>query len=376
MRHTLLAASTVLGAALLLARGYAQSPKPQPDVLVLADDERLSGRFVRSNGGSLTFKSDMLGELTIDWSKVKELHAGGRYVVVSKGERFGPRVDLSRVPTGKIDVADKSIKVTPAAGVAPAAIPVADAAHVIEQAEFEQKVLHEPRVFEAWNGAVTAGASIVEATQQSRTFTGAISLVRAVPSESWLTSRNRTSINFSASDGFQLQPGTPKIKTAILHGDIERDEYFPASRVYGFGQAAYDHNFSQGLDLGQQYGGGIGWTVVKNAANTLDLKGGVSYLKQQFQSSSQDKSLAASTFSEGYTHKFRRGIVLLQQLSATPTWNDTKSWLAAAGAGLTVPVYKRLNFSVNLQDNYLHNPSPGFKRNSFQAATGLTYTLR
>jgi len=374
----------VLGAAMLLPRASGQSaqssskpaPKPAPDVLILNDDEKLLGHFVSSSGSSLIFKSDLLGALTIDWSKVKELHASSRYVVAGKSVSLGRRIGYSGFSTGSVDVSDKTFAVTPAEGGSPKKLPIADVAHVIEESEFEHAVMHAPGVFGAWKGAVTAGATLVEATQQSRVFTGAISLVRSVPTENWLASRNRTSINFSGSNGFQLQPGTPRIKTNILHGDAERDEYFAGSRVYGFGQAAFDHNFSQGLDLSQQYGGGIGWTAVKTAANILDLKGGLSYLNQQFATSTLNKSLAASTFSQSFTHRTKRGIVFAEQLSATPTWTDLNALQAAGNASVTVPVYKRLNFSLSLLDTYLHDPPPGFKKNSFQAATGLTYTLR
>ena len=53
---------------------FAQAAKPEPDVLVFADGERLVGHFEQSNGTSVKFKSDAVGEVTVDWSKVKELH--------------------------------------------------------------------------------------------------------------------------------------------------------------------------------------------------------------------------------------------------------------------------------------------------------------
>jgi hypothetical protein len=44
-------------------------------------------------------------------------------------------------------------------------------------------------------------------------------------------------------------------------------------------------------------------------------------------------------------------------------------------SGLTLPVYKRLSLAVSTLDTFLNNPPPGFKKNSFQFTTGLTYTL-
>jgi hypothetical protein len=370
-----LAAWLAVPRANLLAQTPA--PKPPPDLLVLNDDEKLVGHFIRSNGGDVRFKSDMLGELTIPWSKVKELRAGGTYTVVGKDIKLGRHSDTSKLPKGSLEATDKQITVTGAPGAAPQTVAVAEAAHVIESTEFEQQVLHSPGLGEAWTGAIHAGAALVEATQQSRSFTGGFDLVRAVPIEAWLDPRDRTLVDFNFANGIVKQPGAAEIKTDIIHGGLERDEYFSTRRMYGFAQATFDHNYSQGLDLGSQAGGGIGWTVVKSAANVVDAKASMTYLNQSFDGSgSVNKSLAASNFAEAFTHKFKHGVVLAQTFSATPTWNIMSDWLANASIGLTVPAYKRLNIALGAIDSYLNNPPPAFKKNSFQLTTGLTYTFK
>jgi hypothetical protein len=382
MRHRTLAIPAMAAwLALPLAHLLAQTPPPkpqaQPDVLILNDDEKLVGHFVRSNGGDVRFKSAVLGEVTIPWSKVKELHAAGPYTVVGKDIKLGRSSDTSKLLKGSLAATAKQITVTGAPGVAPATVAVADATHVIESTEFEQQVMHTPGLGEDWTGGIHAGAALVEATQQSRSFTGGFDLVRAVPMETWLDPRNRTLVGFNFVSGVVKQTGTPEIKTDIVHGGLEHDEYFSTRRMYGFAQATLDHNYSQGLDLGSQVGGGIGWTAVKSAANVLDAKASITYLNQRFDgSSSLDKSLAASNFAEAFTHKFHHGVVLAQTFSATPTWNETADWLANASATLTVPAYKRLNISLGAIDSYLNNPPPGFKKNSFQLTTGLTYAFK
>jgi len=352
-------------------------PKPAPDVLVLNDDEKLVGHLVRSNGGDVRFKSDILGEVTIPWSKVKELRANGTYTVVGKDIKLGRSSDTSKLPKGSLEATDKQITVTGAPGAAPQTVAVAEAAHVIESSEFEQQVMHSPGLGENWTGAINAGVTLVEATQQSRTFSGGIALARAVPMESWLDPRDRTLVNFNFADGTVKQPGAAEIKTDIIHGGLERDEYFSTHRMYGFVQGTLDHNYSQGLDLGTQVGGGIGWTVVKSAANVLDTKASLTYLHQSFAgTASVDQSLVASNFAEAFTHKFKHGVVLAQTVSATPTWNITNDWLANASVTLTVPAYKRLNIALGAIDSYLNNPPPSFRKNSFQLTTGLTYSFK
>src|SRR5579863_7159939 len=103
---------------------------------------------------------------------------------------------------------------------------------------------HEPGFFAGWNGAATAGTTLVEATQNQYTVSGGIGLVRSVPSVSWLNARNRTQFDFTGSFGKITQPGTTPTKSAIYQVDAERDEYI-TSRVFALVQAAWDHNFAQ-----------------------------------------------------------------------------------------------------------------------------------
>jgi hypothetical protein len=368
----------ILHAAVLSAQTPPpKAPPPKPDTLILKDDEKLIGHLVRSSDSSVVFKSDLLGEITVDWSKIKELHAAGRFAVVPKNVKLNHHGELGEVPRGPLDAVGQTITVMQLEGTPPKSMPVGDAAQVIPESVFDKDVVNGgPGFLHAWTGAVTAGASVVQATQQSRSFTGAFNLIRAVPTENWLAPGNRTLVDFSASHGFVAQPNTPKVKTEIVHAHIERDQYFSDSRVYGFGQAVFDHNYSQGLDLQQNYGGGIGWTVIKQGDITLDLKGSANFVRQGFQVPGLDHNLAGSSFAESLWRKFPRSMIITQTFSVTPAWNEMRAWTATGTANFTVPVYERLSFSIGLLENFLNDPSPGFRKNSFQGVTGLTYTFK
>jgi hypothetical protein len=344
------------------------------DVMELVDGEKFIGKLVSSSGTSATFKSDLVGQVTVDWSKVKALQSSQSFAVIPKNVELKRNADISKVPEGKISFADQKITVTPADGP-PQSVPVSEADRVIEQTAFQNALQHEPGFLSAWGGTATAGASLVEATQQSRTFNVAINLVRTVPDVDWLHRRNRTTVDFTAAYGTLRQPATPLVKTEIFHADGERDEYFSGS-IFGFGQAAFDHNFSQGLDLQQAFGGGIGWSVIKRGNESLDLKASVDYVRQNFTQAAATQDLIGSTFEEDFQRGLRRGIKFTEQLIVSPAWNNSSALSATGNTMLTIPVYKRMNFTLGTLDNYLHDPPPGFKKNSFQATMGLTYALR
>ena len=217
-----------------------------------------------------------------------------------------------RSPEGPLEVEDKAVTVHPENAPAPAPIPVSDAAYIMDKATLDKQLYHHPGFFTGWNGAATAGATLVTATQNQYTFSGGAGLVRVVPTVSWLSTRDRTSMDFTGSFGKITQPaytvpGTPPTpvasevtKSAIYHADAERDEYVSA-RFFVLGQVAFDHNFAQELDLQQIYGGGIGWTVLMNPHQEGDLKDNVRYEKQGFISdSAANQNLVGSTFSLTY----------------------------------------------------------------------------
>jgi hypothetical protein len=370
---------SVLTAGTALLAG-AQANKTGPDTIVLINGDKLAGTFVRSTGAAVTFKSDVLGDLTIDWSKVKELESTTKVAVIRKGVKFRRKQTPVNIPIGTLGMQDQKLQITAAPGASAQSIAVADTSVVLNDDSFQKATNRSPGLFSDWTGAVTVGATLVQATQKNRTWAGAISLVRAEPTEDWLNPSYRTSFTYSESYGKLTQPGTPAIKTSIFEAGAEQDKYF-TSALFGFGQAVFDHNFSQGLDLQHSYNGGIGWTTFKTAVQELDLKASMSYIRQQFLAEPDgvtpaSLSLVGSVFSERYHWALSRGAVIEENLSVTPAWNNTKAYSGALNTLLAIPVYKRLGGSMSVTDMFLNDPPAGFKKNSFQFTLGLTYTLQ
>lgn len=350
------------------------SPQSGPDVLVLQDGEKLIGHLESGNDTSVVFKSDMAGEVTVKWSDVQELHAPEKFAAIPKNLKLRHREDTAKVPQGAVSATAKDIQLSPAPQTPPRALTPGNLSTLIPAPQFD-KALTQSGFFHGWVGGATAGISLTEATQNDQTFTAALNLVRAVPSENWLDVRSRTILDYNQAYSAISQPGVPTTKTSLFHADAEQDWYM-SPRVFLFGQAMFDHSISQGLALQQVYGGGVGLVVFKSANHELDFKASADYEDQQFTNSGLNNSLFGSIFSETYLQKFFHGIVLNEQGGITPAWNDTSAYSAFASAGLTFPVYHRFGLTIGALDNFLNDPPPGFKKNSFQFTLGATYSIQ
>jgi Protein of unknown function, DUF481 len=366
----------------VVAAQKTPAPNPAPDLLILSDGDTLHGKLVMETTGKVTFHTESLGDVTLGWDKIKELHTGQSFAVLSSTTKLRGRKKISQVPVGTVEMTHQTVTVQPVSGTGPAPIPTKDAQYIIGSAALNQQVFHEPNFFTGWNGVATAGATIVSATENQYTASGSVNLVREVPSVTWLDRRNQTSAGFSGSFGKITESGVPAQKTAILHADAERDEYV-SSRLFALAQTTFDHNFSQGLALQSVYGGGLGWTAIKDAKQHLDLKATIQYESQQFLSTpgsvpTPNQNLIGSTFSATYALHLKL-LTLTQNLAYMPAYNTPRAYSASETDSVAFPAYKNFSFTVGTLDSYLNDPpltTPPTKPNSFQFTMGVSYAIK
>jgi hypothetical protein len=369
----------------LILAGCVFSPLPtraadataKPDVLVFSNGDTLAGKLDHEAGGTISFASDNAGTVEVPWAKLKELHTEGSYAVIETGASVGRKKANLNIPVGTISIHGDTLTVITSSGTHE--IPVAKIAYIVDQATFDKNVNKKQGLTEGITGAITAGVSTVSSTQNSVSINSGVVLSRVVPPVTWMPARQRTLLDFNSNYGKVTQPNTPTVKTNILHAGIEEDEYL-SPRFYLLQQATWDHNYSQGLDLQQLYGGGAGFTAIKDDKQELDFTGIIDYTKQSFSATdttaAYTNNLIGSSFGDNYIRKFPRKIVFTEIALFNPAWNSPSDYSANIALGATFPVYKNFAFSLGLIDSYLNDPPPGFKGNSVQFNTGLTYSIQ
>ena len=374
----LLLLTFALGVSVPGARAQASPPKA-PDVLVFTNGDQLTGTLVRAIGDTVTFQSDMAGEVSVPLAKIKELRSGSSFAVLRKDQ------PVSKVPakTGRVEISDGKLSITRSSDQVEL-VPSEQLAYVVDEPTYTKAIENKGTFLSGWNGSVTGGVTLVRATQNGTTITAAATLIREIPGVPFLPPHNRTVFNLSESYGKLTQPVIPQTvppspdsvaKTDIFHADAEHDHYF-SGRLYVLADTAFDHNFSQGLQLQELYGAGFGYTAIKQPQQQLDLKGEVHYERQNFIGDVGDQDLIGATFGEAYRRNLPFKLVFTESGTVDPAFNNTNAYSAQFQAALAIPAYKRLSFAVSGSDSYLNNPPAGYKKNSVQFVTGITYALR
>jgi len=370
------------------AQTPAKPAAPPDDVVIFLNGDRLTGKLLRAEGGHVVFASKMAGEINIPMDNIQQLRSGALFALLRK----------DTVPTqnyefeGSVRIEDKKVYVAEPNGTNFVEAD-SDVAYLIPKQDFDQQMSKKAGFTTGWTGSLTGGAALVRSTDTSTTLTAGLHLARTIPTVAWMPPRDRTTFNIVETYGKNTSPGaipqttppTPSVTTlsSIFHSDAERDEYL-SPRFYALGDLSFDHNYAQGLQLQQVYGGGIGWTPVKNAKQQLDLKVDLHYETQKFITNPVNGAVVAtvpsmnligSTIFEGYRRNLPHKLLFTQTANILPAFNQTSAYSVNVNAALALPVFKRLSANISTTDNFLNDPSPGYNKNSFQFTTGVTYAI-
>src|ERR1700691_268783 len=90
--------AAVSAAVMCTAQSKPVAPNSTPDVLILSNGDTLHGKFVSETGGKVTFHSDPLGDVTLGWDKIKELHVSGKFGVLSQTVAARGRKQVAQFP--------------------------------------------------------------------------------------------------------------------------------------------------------------------------------------------------------------------------------------------------------------------------------------
>jgi hypothetical protein len=78
------------------SRAYAQTP----DTITFNDGEQLAGKLISVLGGTVTFHSEILGNVTVPLEKVKRLNTAHPFAVVEKNQHVTRKTAAEQIPVG------------------------------------------------------------------------------------------------------------------------------------------------------------------------------------------------------------------------------------------------------------------------------------
>jgi putative salt-induced outer membrane protein YdiY len=337
------------------------------DQVTLKNGDRLTGTIVKSDPKTMLIKTELAGEVNVQWDAVTSIVSSqALHLALKDGQTV---VGTVTTADGKLDVATKATGEV----VAPKEAVVTvrnDEEEKAYDAEIDR--LRNPHLTDFWSGILDTGLSVTRGNSATLAYNLSAKAAR-------VTTRDKISVFSTAV--YASDDTTPPNRTTAhaIRGGI-RGDFNVSDRLFVFGFTDFEYDQFQDLDLRNVLGGGLGYHVIKTKNTTLDAFGGGDYEQEYFSATTAfptglTRKTGEAVLGEELDSKLNGRTTLSEKLSLFPNASNTGEYRFQFDATAATKLKAWLGWQVTFSDRYLSNPLPGLKKNDVLLSTGLRLTF-
>ena len=345
----------------LLLLGSMLSGALYADEVRLKNGDRLTGTIVKSDAKTLVMKSDLAGEVNIQWDAVTSIQSSQPiYLGLKDGQTIAGIVSTA---DGKFVVETKD-----AGTVTAAKDSIVVVRNQAEETTYDNQIerLRNPHLTDFWSGFLDTGLTVTRGNSDTLNFALSANAVRKT---------SRDTITAYANSIF-ANNGTagPTTTTANAIGGGLRVDLNVSNRLYVFGFTDFYHNQFQQLDLRNVLGGGFGYHVINTKPTTFDVYGGGTF-NQSYYSTPLTQKTGEIMVGEYLSHAISNRMTFTERFEFFPNISDTGQYRYTFDAHAVTKLKSWLGWQVSFGDIYVSNPPPAIKGNDLTLSTGLRLTF-
>lgn len=332
-------------------------PMALADQIGLKNGDRLTGTIVKSDGKTLTIKSEFAGTVSVPLDAVTQITSDQPLYLTLKD---------SQTLVGTVGAAEGKLTVrTSDAGTISAA---QDSIQTIRSKEEQQAYqaeldrLRNPSLLDLWSGTLDTGLSFSRGNSETGTFNLGFNAART-------TKRDKISAYMTALYARNSTTGTSQVTANAKRGGVRYDMNF-SPKVFAFGTGDLENDEFQQLDLRLVLGGGLGWHAKKTERTIFDIYGGGALNREYFMTG-LNRSSGEILIAEELTHKLTGRTSLKERAVIFPNMSETGEYRFTFDASAVTLVNTWLGWTLTFSDRYISNPLAGTKSNDLLFSTGL-----
>lgn len=338
-----------LAALFLFVLGFIFVPQTlYADILELENGDRLTGTIKRLEGGKLIFETSYAGEIPIDWSVVKSFTS-------ETGTELELKLGTGEALVGQIAMAnpDQLEVKTQQDTFSYAKSDITEFGPVVVPRDYS--------LLELWNGGVKFGFNLSRGNTDLSNFSLSADPVRK-------TDADRIALNFSS-----LRTKQDGETTADAYKAGIRYDRYMTENLFAYGTFGWEKDGKALLDYRYRGGGGLGWDVKLAESSLLTFFGGISAFTERFSELDRNNEGEGNLGVE-FVSSMLKPFELKANAKYSPVFSGGR-YFAQGGAGISAPIFGRLNWGLEVQDLYDSNPPEGILKNDFRFLTTLGWTF-
>lgn len=330
-------------AAAALAIGTASSALA--DVVTFKNGDKLTGTVATMDGGKLTIKTAVAGDVTVDLKDVATFATDGPIEIrTADGEKLHEQVTAG--DADQIKAGGKVIQIS------------------------TLKKINPPK--EEWHGSVFVNGSI--ARGNTNTDDLGVSLSAGLRRQNDSTD-DRFTTGGAYNLGRQKDPATgDKITTTDNWNLFGKYDRFWTPKFYTYGLMRVEHDRIADLNYRLAPGGGIGYQWIESKEMNFNTEAGITYLYEDYISGGSEDSVAGR-LAYHFDKQLNDKVSFFHNLEWLPAFEDPGDYLLNTDAGIRANLTKTFftEFKVELKRD--SSPAPGALKNDLRYILGVGWTF-
>jgi len=292
------------------------------DELIFINGDRLTGKIDHLLEGKLVFKSDVIGEVTIDVSKIQTFSTDDPIAVHLKDDTVLLQKIVSAEP-GKFAI---------------------EGAGTVKAQDFDLDAISSinppPKPEPKWTGNLSAGLTSTHGNTKTESISGSVNLSKR-------TEKDRTKISADYAKSKQENPDTgEKDTTEDWWRTKAKYDYFFTKKLYGYLDGRYEKDDIAELDRRTIIGSGGGYQWIESEDMNFSTEAGLASLYEKFDN--QTDSNSEISFQAGYNFDklLIKNVKFIHDLTYYPSIEDISDYYLTSTAEI------RANFTETMFTNF------------------------
>lgn len=332
------------------------------DQIDLKNGDRLTGEIVKSDGKTLTIKTEYAGAVAVTLEAVDRITSNQPlYMTLSDGQTVigtvatkDDKLEVQTVDAGSVGVAKSSVQ---------------SIRSKAEHDAYLAKLARErnPGFFDLWTAAVDLGLSLTTGNSKTSTFALSGNAVRTAK-------RDKTTLFATSLYSTNRASGRSMTTANAIRGGA-RYEINLSDRLAAFASTNLEFDEFQLLDLRAVIGGGLGYYLKKDERLQFQIFGGGGYQRENF-STGLKRNSGEAMAGQDLTYNLNDRIQLKQRFVFLPNLTETGEYRMTFDSSIIAKLNKLIDFQITVSDRFLSNPVFGAQKNDLLLTTGVRLNLK
>jgi len=321
------------------------------DEIIFTNGDRLTGKIDHLVEGKMLFKSDAIGDVTIDISKIKTFSTDDPIAVHLKDENVLLQKIVSSEP-GKFGI---------------------KGAGTVKAQDFElaeiSSINPPPKPVPKWTGNLSAGLTSTHGNTKAESISGSANLGKR-------TENDRTQVSMDYAKSKREDPDTgEKDTTEDWWRSKAKYDYFFSKKLYGYVDGRYEKDAIAELDRRMIVGGGAGYQWIESEDLNFSTEFGLASLYEKFDNQTDSNSEVSIQAGYNFDKTLMKNVKFMHDLTYYPSTEKVSDYFLTSTAELRAYFTSTMFTTFKVIFDYDATPAIGSHKTDTKYLFGVGYSF-